>query len=90
MSKVAAKHILVTHEYEALDLIKKLENGEAFEELAKSFSSCGSSAQGGDLGEFSKGMMVKPFEDAVFSLAVGETSGPVQTQFGYHLILRTQ
>ncbi|WP_127716954.1 peptidylprolyl isomerase [Halobacteriovorax sp. HLS] len=89
MSSISAKHILVHQEYEAQDLIKKLNDGTPFEELAKDFSQCASSSGGGDLGSFSKGMMVKPFEQAAFALKVGETSGIVKTQFGYHLIMRT-
>ncbi len=88
MSSVKAKHILVEQEYEAQDLIKKLGEGETFETLAQKFSKCPSSQEGGDLGEFTKGQMVKPFEDAAFALGVGETSAPVKTQFGYHLIHR--
>lgn len=88
MSRVSCKHILVEHEYEATDLVKKLNEGQAFESLAKSFSNCPSGEEGGDLGAFGKGMMVKSFEDAAFALKVGETSKPVRTQFGYHLIHR--
>ncbi len=86
--KVNAQHILVQQKHEAEDLVKKLEDGKSFEELAADFSMCPSGKSGGNLGEFGKGMMVKPFEDAAFGLKVGETSGPVQTQFGYHLIKR--
>jgi peptidyl-prolyl cis-trans isomerase C len=89
MNKIAAKHILVDHEYEVQDLQKKLAEGQSFEDLAKSYSNCGSAASGGDLGEFGKGMMVKPFEDAAFALEVGQVSEPVKTQFGFHLIMRT-
>ncbi len=88
MSKVSCKHILVEQEFEANDLVKKLSEGETFEALAQSFSNCPSGDQGGDLGSFGKGMMVKSFEEAAFGLGVGETSGPVKTQFGYHLIHR--
>lgn len=88
MTKVKAKHILVTHQYEAEDLIKKLSEGEEFSELARKHSKCPSAARGGDLGEFGRGRMVKPFEDAAFGLTVGRVSAPVQTQFGYHLIYR--
>jgi parvulin-like peptidyl-prolyl isomerase len=87
---IAAKHILVDKSFEAEDILKKLADGAEFETLAKDFSNCGSASQGGDLGEFSKGMMVKPFEDAVLNLKVGETSGIVKTQFGHHIILRTK
>lgn len=88
MSKVSCKHILVEHEYEAKDLVKKLGEGQTFESLAQSFSNCPSGEEGGDLGSFGKGMMVKPFEEAAFKLKVGETSAPVKTPFGYHLIQR--
>ena len=87
--RIGAMHILVDHEYEAEDLIKKLENGEKFEQLAADFSKCPSGKQGGNLGEFGKGMMVEEFEKAAFDLEVGQVSGPVKTQFGYHLIKRT-
>ncbi len=88
MKKMRAKHILVEHKFEADDLVKKLAEGVPFEKLAQDYSHCPSSKDGGDLGEFSKGMMVKPFEDAVENLKEGEASGPIKTQFGYHLILR--
>ncbi len=87
--QMGAKHILVDQEYEAQDLIKKLADGKSFEGLAQDFSKCPSGKNGGDLGAFSKGMMVKAFEEAVLNLEIGQTSGPVKTQFGYHLILRT-
>ena len=90
MSTIEAKHILVEQAYEADDLLKKLNEGTSFSELAMKFSKCPSGRNGGDLGEFGKGMMVKPFEDAAFALDVNEVSQPVQTQFGYHLIQRTK
>ena len=87
-ASIRAKHILVEHEYEIQDLLKKIEEGASFEDLARDFSKCPSGAEGGDLGFFSKGQMVKPFEEAAFGLEVGEVSKAVQTQFGYHLIKR--
>jgi peptidyl-prolyl cis-trans isomerase C len=90
MSKIAASHILVDQEHEVKDLEKKLGEGEPFEKLAKDFSKCPSGKSGGALGEFARGMMVKPFEDAAFGLEVGKISAPVKTQFGYHLIKRTK
>ncbi len=86
--KVTAQHILVNQEHEALDLIKKLTEGVAFESLARDFSECPSGKDGGHLGEFGKGMMVPTFEKAAFQLLPGEVSGVVRTQFGYHLIKR--
>jgi len=86
--KLKAKHILVSHEFEANDLLKKLADGKSFEELAKDFSLCNSSTQGGDLGEFSPGMMVAPFEKALLQLKPNEVSNVVKTQFGFHLIKR--
>lgn len=88
MGMITASHILVDQEFEALDLVKKLEDGKTFEELAKDFSNCPSGKSGGSLGKFGKGQMVAEFETAAFSLDAGEVSGPVKTQFGYHLIKR--
>lgn len=86
--KLKAKHILVEHEYEARDILKKLNEGKSFEQLAQDFSLCGSSVSGGDLGEFSKGMMVASFEKALLQLQKDEISGVVKTQFGFHIIKR--
>ena len=74
------------------DSIKKIkaeiESGEiSFEDAAKKYSTCPSKEQGGNLGAFSKGMMVPEFEKAAFELEIGTVSEPVKTQFGYHLIL---
>lgn len=88
--QVRARHILVPTLTEAMDYYDKIKGGEDFGNVAKNFSRCPSKQNGGDLGLFGKGQMVKPFEDAVFSLEVGKVSLPVQTQFGYHLIQRTQ
>jgi peptidyl-prolyl cis-trans isomerase C len=82
-----ASHILVATEQQAIDLKKQLDGGADFAELAKANSTDGSAAGGGDLGWFGPGMMVKPFEDAVVALQPGQVSAPVQTQFGWHLIL---
>ncbi len=88
-SQVKASHILVKTEEEAKNLYNEIKSGKDFAELAMEYSSCPSGRNGGDLGFFPKGVMVKPFEDAAFSLEVGELSQPVQTQFGWHLILVT-
>lgn len=83
-----AAHILVDSEEKAKDLKDKLESGADFAELAKENSTdTGSGANGGDLGWFGLGMMVKPFEDAVVSAEKGVVVGPIKSDFGYHLIL---
>ncbi|MEK2643895.1 peptidylprolyl isomerase [Bdellovibrio sp. BCCA] len=89
--KIRASHILVQHQYEADDLLRALKSGKSFEELARKHSRCPSSSVGGDLGTFSEGRMDETFEEAAFSLKVGETTAkPVRTKFGYHLIKRTE
>ncbi len=88
--QVRAKHILVQSLNEAVTLKEKISAGEDFSQLAKDHSKCPSGVlTGGDLGLFGRGQMVKPFEDVAFGIDVGQVSGPVQTQFGYHLIQRT-
>ncbi|WP_225028732.1 peptidylprolyl isomerase [Xinfangfangia pollutisoli] len=83
-----AAHILVKTEDEAKALKAQLDGGANFAELAKANSiDTGSGAQGGDLGWFGLGMMVKPFEDAVIKAEIGKITDPVQTDFGWHLIL---
>ena len=82
---VNASHILVKTEEEANEAIKKLEE-QSFEEVAKEMSTCPSKENGGNLGDFTKGQMVKEFEDAVFNMKEGEISKPVKTEFGYHVI----
>lgn len=82
-----ASHILVKTEEEANDILNKIKSGENFEELAKEYSEDpGTAANGGNLGPFSKGMMVPEFEEAAFDLKPGEISEPVKTQYGYHII----
>ena len=87
--KIGASHILVESLSEAVDLQTKIKSGSSFEELAARHSKCPSSQQGGNLGLFGPGQMVKAFEDAAYATPVGAVSDPVQTQFGYHLIFRT-
>lgn len=81
-----AAHILVSTKQEAEKIKAQLDKGASFAKLAKQDSKDGSAANGGDLGWFGKGMMVKPFEDAVMKLKPGQVSDPVQTQFGWHII----
>jgi peptidyl-prolyl cis-trans isomerase C len=86
MAKATARHILVDSEQAAADIKNQIADGADFAAMAKEHSSCPSSASGGSLGEFGPGMMVPEFDKVVFSADVGEVQGPVQTQFGYHLI----
>ncbi len=84
---VSAKHILVADEDACNTILADIQNGtKTFEDAAKESSTCPSGQQGGDLGEFGKGQMVKEFEDAAFAAEIGAIVGPVKTQFGFHLI----
>jgi peptidyl-prolyl cis-trans isomerase C len=86
--EIQARHILLEKEEEARDVVAKLEEGGDFVELAKEFSIGPSAENGGDLGFFQDGQMVKPFSEAAFALEKGTyTKEPVQTQFGWHVIL---
>lgn len=85
--KAKAKHILVESEELAVQVAGEIAGGLAFEEAAKKYSTCPSKDRGGDLGYFSKGQMVPEFEKAVFGGEIGSVIGPVETQFGHHLIL---
>lgn len=97
-AQVRASHILIKVDSQADEarkteamqkvqiLQKKIQNGEDFAALAKQNSECPSSAEGGDLGFFTRGKMVKPFEDAAFAMEPGEVSDVIETQFGFHLI----
>ena len=87
---VAASHILVDNEEKAKEILAKIQDGAvSFEDAARENSSCPSSQNGGALGEFTRGQMVPEFDEAAFSMEVGEVRGPVQTQFGFHIIKLT-
>ena len=89
MSKIKASHILVKKRSEADKLLKEIQTGTDFAELARKHSLCSSGKKGGSLGFFTRGKMVKEFEKAAFSLAKGELSEVVKTEFGFHIIKRT-
>lgn len=86
MAKASARHILVETEEKCNSLKEEIVNGSDFGDVAKQHSSCPSGQNGGDLGEFGPGQMVPEFDKVVFSAPVNEVQGPVQTQFGYHLL----
>lgn len=89
-NRVRASHLLVKTEEEAKNLRERIvDGGESFADIAAMVSLCPSGAQGGDLGFFGRGQMVKPFEDACFSMELNEVSQPIETQFGWHLIQLT-
>lgn len=104
MSNVRASHILLMYkgssrssatrskaeaEQQIQELERQLQGGADFAALAKAHSDCPSKSKGGDLGQFGRGQMVGPFEDATFAMQIGDVSGVVETDFGYHLIKRT-
>lgn len=87
--KIKCSHILVKKQSEALAIMERLKKGEKFGKLAKDLSiDSGSAKRDGSLGYFGRGMMVKPFEEAAFKLQIGETSEPIKSEFGYHIIKR--
>ncbi|WP_028292499.1 peptidylprolyl isomerase [Oceanobacter kriegii] len=86
MPRACARHILVKTREEAEKLKTQLAKGADFGKLAMKHSTCPSKRNGGSLGEFSKGDMVKAFDDVVFKGPLLKVQGPVKTQFGYHLI----
>ena len=91
LKEVRASHVLVKTEDEAKKLREDIYAGKiSFEDAARQISLCPSGHEGGDLGFFKRGVMVKPFEDAAFAMKeIGEVSEPVETQFGWHLIQLT-
>lgn len=88
-NKIRCAHILVEKQSQANEILERIRKGESFASLAAEYSLDGSRKNGGDLGFFGRGEMVKEFESAAFALQVGEVSGLVKTQFGYHIIKRT-
>ena len=86
MSTASARHILIKTEEHCNELKDKITGGEDFAEVAKEHSLCPSGKEGGALGEFSPGQMVKEFDMVVFTAPLNVVHGPVKTQFGYHLI----
>lgn len=86
MATARARHILVPNEQTAEEIKQRIADGADFAEMAREHSTCPSSRNGGDLGEFSQGQMVREFNDVCFNDEVGVVHGPVKTQFGYHLI----
>lgn len=90
-NKITAKHILVDKQSLAENVIEQINAGASFEDMAKKHSTCPSRKKGGNLGEFGRGQMVKPFEKAAFALQKGQmTQIPVKTKFGYHIIKRVR
>lgn len=87
--KVRCSHILCNDKETAEEVLANLKNGADFTEEAR-ISRCPSNRNGGDLGKFGRGKMVKEFDDVAFDLEVGQLSGIVQTKFGYHILKRTE
>jgi peptidyl-prolyl cis-trans isomerase C len=86
MATATARHILVETQDQCQQLKQQIEGGADFADVARQHSKCPSGQQGGELGTFSPGEMVPEFDKVVFSAEVGSIQGPVQTEFGYHLI----
>ena len=88
-NKVKCSHILVEKQSESLAITERIKNGEKFGKLAKELSiDSGSAKKDGNLGYFTKGKMVKQFEEVAFKLQIGQISEPVKSEFGYHIIKR--
>jgi peptidyl-prolyl cis-trans isomerase C len=90
MVKACARHILVDNEEKCLQLKNEIESGADFAHVAKTHSNCPSKMQGGELGSFGPGEMVKEFDEVVFSAELNTVQGPIKTQFGYHLVEVTE
>ena len=87
--EIKASHILVETREEAEKIKEEILSGKPFDEAAMEYSLCPSGQEGGDLGFFGRNVMVVEFDHAAFSLKVGDMSDPIQTNFGWHLILVT-
>lgn len=86
MAKATARHILVDSKEQCETLKAEIDGGRDFADVAREHSSCPSGRQGGDLGSFGPGQMVREFDEVVFSGELNQVHGPVKTQFGYHLL----
>ena len=87
-NKIKCSHILVDKHSEALQLLDEIKKGKKFGSAAREISKCPSRKKDGSLGYFTKGMMVKEFDQVAFKLQIGEISEPIKTEFGYHIIKR--
>ncbi|HUK50442.1 MAG TPA: peptidylprolyl isomerase [Terriglobales bacterium] len=90
VSEVHCAHILVKTDKDAQAVLERLKRGDKFGNIARDVSLCPSKKRGGDLGTFTRGKMVKEFENAAFALQKGQVSPIVKTQFGYHIIKRLE
>ncbi len=86
MPRATARHILVDSQEKCLDLKQQIIDGADFADIARKHSKCPSSRNGGDLGSFGPGEMVREFDQVVFSAELNTVQGPVKTAFGYHLV----
>lgn len=86
MAKASARHILVPTQEVCEKLKTEIEGGADFATVAKEHSQCPSGKEGGSLGEFGPGQMVKEFDEVVFRDEIGKVHGPIKTQFGFHLV----
>lgn len=86
MVQATARHLLVSSEEQCQALKQQIIDGADFAQIVRAHSSCPSGVQGGELGSFGPGMMVREFDEVVFSAPLNEVQGPVKTQFGYHLL----
>ena len=87
-NKIKCSHILVEKHSQALEILDEIKKGKKFGAIAREISKCPSGKKVGNLGYFTKGMMVKEFDEVAFKLQIGEISEPVKTEFGYHVIKR--